>query len=223
MLFRSLSHGRLYCGLGAGWYEHEWRAYGYGFPDLPDRMRAFRETCEIVVRMWTEEKANFNGRYYTIDGAINEPKGAQRPHIPLWIGGAGETVTLRLVARWGSASNFGAGNIDSVRQKMAVLRRHCEDLGRDFDTVERSTNLNVFILESGEDPERATSQARGKQSYEDFARGCFVGTIDDLAVHIEKLEAEGITYVITYFPRVAYDHSMMRRFAAEIMPRFSAD
>src|SRR5512147_1534130 len=79
-----MSHGRLICGLGAGWYEHEWRAYGYGFPDTPDRMRAFREACEIVVRMWTDEKASFEGKYHTISGAINEPKGVQKPHIPLW-------------------------------------------------------------------------------------------------------------------------------------------
>jgi F420-dependent oxidoreductase-like protein len=93
-----LSHGRLLCGLGAGWYEHEWRAYGYGFPELRDRMRAFREAVQIVIKMWTEEKASFQGEYYTLDGAINEPKGVQKPHIPLWLGGGGETVTLKLVA-----------------------------------------------------------------------------------------------------------------------------
>ena len=129
-----LSHGRLLCGLGAGWYEHEWRAYGYGFPELRDRMRAFREACEIMVKMWSEEKVTFKGEYYTLDGAINEPKGVQKPHIPLWIGGGGEKVTLKLVAKWGAASNF-AGEIDEIAHKLIVLRQYCTELGRDFDTV----------------------------------------------------------------------------------------
>src|SRR3954465_5041088 len=79
----AMGHGRLICGLGAGWYEHEWRAYGYGFPDVPERMRAFREGGEICGRMGTDEQATFEGKRYTINGAINEPKGVQQPHLPL--------------------------------------------------------------------------------------------------------------------------------------------
>jgi F420-dependent oxidoreductase-like protein len=214
-----LSHGRLLCGLGAGWYEHEWRAYGYGFPDVPDRMRAFREACEIVVRMWTEEKASFKGQYYTIDGAINEPKGVQKPHIPLWLGGGGEKVTLKLVAQWGDAGNFGGGNLDIVQHKIAVLREHCDKLGRDFDSLVRSTNLNVVLLEPGEDPEHATKPFRGDTSYEEFAKGYIVGTPDQLVEHCEKLAELGINYILTYFPRVAYDHTMLRRFASDVIPR----
>jgi F420-dependent oxidoreductase-like protein len=217
-----LSHGRLLCGLGAGWYEHEWRAYGYGFPDLGDRMRAFSEACEIVVRMWTEEKASFQGRYYTLYRAINEPKGVQQPHIPLWIGGGGERVTLKLVAKWGNASNFGGGDLEQVRHKMGVLRRHCETLGRDFDSLVRSTNMNLFLLEPGQDPEKATAAVRGNRSYEEFARGNFVFTPDQLAAHIEQLIEAGINYLITSFPRVAYDHSQLQAFAREVMPRFQA-
>ena len=107
------SHGRLYFGYGAGWYEHEWDAYGFGFPELKQRMGMFREGVEIIYRMWTEEKPEFHGKYYTIDGPINQPKGVQQPHIPLWIGGSGEQVTLKLVARFGDASNFG-GTPDNV-------------------------------------------------------------------------------------------------------------
>src|SRR2546429_3142819 len=81
------SHGRLNAGLGAGWYEHEWRAYGFGFPELKERMGMFKEACEIIHRMWTEDDPVFKGKYYTIDRPINEPKGVQKPHPPLWIGG----------------------------------------------------------------------------------------------------------------------------------------
>ncbi|MBI5670934.1 MAG: LLM class F420-dependent oxidoreductase [Chloroflexi bacterium] len=217
-----LSHGRLLCGLGAGWYEHEWRAYGYGFPELGDRMRAFREACEVIVRMWMEEKASFQGRYYTIDGAINEPKGVQQPHIPLWLGGGGEQVTLRLVAQWAAGSNFGGGNPDVVRQKMAVLRQHCDNLGRDINTITRSTSMDVFLLEPGEDAEQATATVRGNTPYEDYARGKLIGTVEQVVDHIRLMESEGINYFITYFPRVAYDHRMLHRFAQEVIPQFQA-
>src|SRR5215467_4605843 len=75
-----LSHGRLYCGVGAGWYEHEWRAYGYGFPGTRERMRAFREGVEILVTMWTQQRPSYSGAYYSIAQPINEPRGARTPH-----------------------------------------------------------------------------------------------------------------------------------------------
>lgn len=216
-----LSHGRLIFGLGAGWYEHEWRAYGYGFPDIPNRMRMFREATEIIVRMWTDEKATYHGGYYTIDGAINEPKGVQKPHIPLWLGGGGEKVTLKLVAQHGNGCNVGGGRLDIVRQKLNILRQHCDKLGRNFDEIDRSTNLNVFLLEDGEDPVQATAQVRGTRSYEDFTRDAFVMTSAQLTEHIGKLVNLGVNYVITYFPRVAYDHTHLQRFASEVMPAFA--
>ncbi len=216
-----MSHGRIICGLGAGWYEHEWRAYGYGFPDIPDRMRAFREACEIVTCMWTEEKASFRGKYYTIDGAINEPKGVQRPHLPLWLGGGGEQVTLKLVARLGDGCNFGGGKLDIVKQKMDVLRQHCASVERDFESITRSTSMNVFLLEDGANPEQATAQARGKVSFADYTRDTFVVTAAQLTDHIAQLADEGINYIITYFPRIAYDHTMLQRFAGEVMPKFT--
>ncbi len=123
-----MSHGRLYCGFGAGWYEHEWKAYGYGFPETRDRMRAFREGCQIIYRMWTEDEPTFEGEYYHIDKPINEPKGARKPHPSFWIGGGGEQVTLKLVARYADACNVGGGNPDVIRQKLEVLRGHCETL-----------------------------------------------------------------------------------------------
>jgi F420-dependent oxidoreductase-like protein len=215
-----MSHGRLLCGLGAGWYEHEWRAYGYGFPDIPDRMRAFREACEIVVRMWSEEKATFRGKYYSIDGAINEPKGVQQPRIPLWLGGGGEKVTLKLVAQWGDACNVGSGNVKLVRQKLAILRDHCQTLGRDYNTITRSTNINTFLLEDGADPVQATEKVRGARSFEDYTRDNFVGTSAQLIEHIQQLVEVGVDYVIAYFPRVAYDQSMLQQFAAEVIPQF---
>jgi F420-dependent oxidoreductase-like protein len=217
-----MSAGRLLCGLGAGWYEHEWRAYGYGFPGVPDRMRAFREACEIIVRMWTEERPVFHGKYYTIDGPINEPRGIQQPHIPLWLGGGGETVTLRLVARWAQACNVGNGNPDVIRQKLAVLKGHCDDLGRNYDEIVRSTSMNIVLLDDDADAESATERIRATYGWTmaQLRQQMAVGTADDITARIQAVVDAGANYIITYFPRVAYDHSMMRRFASEIAPRF---
>ena len=216
-----MSHGRAICGLGAGWYEHEWRAYGYGFPETPDRMKAFREAVEIVVKMWTEEKATFKGNYYSIDGAINEPKGVQRPHLPLWLGGGGEQVTLKLVAKHGDGSNFGSGKPDAFKQKYDVLLGHCQTLNRDINSITCSTNLNTILIEDGADPVAASAQARGNASYEEYLTGGFIGTAAQLTDRIEQLTAVGVDYLITYFPRVAYDQTMLRRFASEVMPKFT--
>jgi alkanesulfonate monooxygenase SsuD/methylene tetrahydromethanopterin reductase-like flavin-dependent oxidoreductase (luciferase family) len=183
-------------------------------------MRAFREAVELIIRMWTEERAGFQGKVYQIDGAINEPKGAQQPHIPLWLGGGGEQVTLKLVAKWGQACNVGGGNPEVVRQKLAVLRRHCEAVGRDFNTLTRSTSMDIVLLEEGADPEETTAGARRGISYADFTRSRFVGTPDEIAAKIEPLVEAGINYIITYFPGAAYDHTMLQRFAREVMPRF---
>jgi alkanesulfonate monooxygenase SsuD/methylene tetrahydromethanopterin reductase-like flavin-dependent oxidoreductase (luciferase family) len=216
-----MSHGRGICGLGAGWYEHEWLAYGYGFPETRERMRAFREAVEIVVKMWTDEKASFRGDYYTIDGAINEPKGVQKPHLPLWLGGGGEKVTLKLVAQWANGCNVGGGNPEMVKHKLGVLREHCERLGRDYESITHSTSLNLVLLEDGDDPETATAKFRGKASLEEYRRDAFVGTAAEVAERISQLREAGADYVITYFPRVAYDHTMLQRFAAEVIPQFA--
>jgi F420-dependent oxidoreductase-like protein len=216
-----MSHGRLYCGLGAGWYEHEWRAYGYGFPDTRDRMRMFREVCAIVHKMWTEERPVFEGNFYAIDGPINEPKGARKPHPSLWIGGGGEQVTLKLVAKYADAANFGGGNPETIRQKCEVLRRHCDDLGRNYDEIIRSTSVNLHLVEPGDDPAQATALARGKTAFDEYSKSFWVGTPDEIAERLQPVIDAGANYIIVYLPRVAYDPQPVRTFAREVLPRFS--
>jgi F420-dependent oxidoreductase-like protein len=212
-----MSHGRLILGLGAGWYEHEYRAYGYGFPETRERMARFREACEIVHRMWTENYPEFSGTFYSIAGPINEPKGLQTPHPPLWIAGGGEQVTLRLVARWGDGCNIG-GDVPTVRHKLEVLRRHCDELGRDYDTITRSTSVNVFVLERADNAERETAPARGQLSYADYARSRLIGTPEQLVERLRTYVDIGIHYFILQLPRIAYDYTQLQRAAQEIVP-----
>jgi F420-dependent oxidoreductase-like protein len=135
------SHGRLYAGLGAGWYEHEWKAYGYEWTEVPQRMAAFREAVDIVHRMWTEDRPVFEGKHYRVDGPINQPRA--RPSF--WLGGGGEKVTLKLVAQFADACNVGAGDPEVIRHKLSVLREHCDRLGRDYAGIIKSTNINLDL------------------------------------------------------------------------------
>jgi F420-dependent oxidoreductase-like protein len=217
-----MSHGRLFCGLGAGWYEHEWRAYGYGFPETRERMRAFREACEIVHKMWTEDEPTFKGEYYTIDKPINQPKGARKPHPMLWIGGGGEQVTLRLVARYGDACNVGNGDVATIQHKLEVLRGHCDTVGRNYDDLVRSTTLNVLPLRAGQDPMEATAKTRAAlgMSYEELAQQAIIGTPEQLGDEIQQRLDAGINYVLFYLPRLAYDHEPMHVLAEEVLARF---
>ncbi len=214
-----MSNGRLLCGLGAGWYEHEWKAYGYGFPEVPVRMRMFKEACEIIHRMFTEDGPTFDGEFYNIDKPINEPKGVQKPHPPIWIGGGGEKVTLKLVAKWGDATNVN-GDIDTLKHKFEVLKGHCDDLGRDFEEITRSTSVNVYLLEDGDDPEEATAEARGSQGYDEYSKQFMVGTPEQIFERLQPMVDAGVNYFITYMPRIAYDTSPVEKFAREVVPNF---
>jgi F420-dependent oxidoreductase-like protein len=217
-----LSHGRLYCGIGAGWYEHEWRAYGYGFPETRDRMRAFREATQIMVKLWTEDAPTFEGTYFQIRGAINEPKGVQKPYPSLWIGGGGEQVTLKLVAQYGMASNF-SGDPDAIRNKCAILRGHCEQAGRSYDAIIKSNNNNIVFVKPGQDLAQATEAVRASYgwSLEELQRQAIVGTPEQVVEQLAALKEAGITYFITYFPRIAYDHEPLHIFAEQVAPHLA--
>jgi F420-dependent oxidoreductase-like protein len=213
-----VSHGRLNAGIGAGWYEQEWRAYGYGFPNLRERMGMLREACEVIHRMWTEEHPRFQGHYYTIDGPINEPRGVQKPHPPLWIAGGGERVTLRLVAEWGDACNV-RGDPETVRHKLEVLKRHCETVGRDYNQITKSTEVHVHPVATPNDIAPVLSALQ--MASEKVARTTIVGTPEDIGNGLGSLVDAGIDYIIVYLPLVAYDHEPLHRFAEEIIPQFN--
>ena len=211
------SHGRLNAGIGAGWYEHEWRAYGYGFPELKERMGMFKEACEIIHRMWTEEYPTFKGKYYTIDRPINEPKGVQKPHPPLWIGGSGERVTLKLVAQFGDACNVG-GDPDTIRHKLAVLRQHCETVGRNYDDIVKSAEAEVLVIGRDEDPEPTRAKARRDEG---FREGTLIADAERVAEYLRTLIEAGIDYFIIYIPGVAYDLEPLHRFETEVIPQLA--
>lgn len=210
-----LSHGRLIVGMGAGWYRHEYEAFGYEYGEMPDRLRHLRESVQVLKAMWTQERASFKGRYYQVDGAINEPKPVQKPHPPLWIGGGGEKVTLKLVAQYGDACNFG-GDLETMRHKLDVLKGHCETVGRDEATITKSTDVSVIL---GDDREvDRVREMRARQTGTDLPeRTAGMGTPERVAEHVRRVIDLGFDYVIFEVAN-ASEGGAIQRVAEELLP-----
>jgi F420-dependent oxidoreductase-like protein len=214
-----MSHGRLILGIGAGWYQHEYEAYGYEYPDTPDRLRMLREALQVIKAMWTQPQAEFDGRFYHLRGAINEPKPVQRPHPPIWIGGGGEKVTLKLVAQYGDACNFNA-DVATVRHKLEVLREHCETVGRDYASVLKTLEFYTILGDKREVDRVVADTARRTGQDESFIRSWnpLHGDAGRIAEIINEYAEVGIQYFIVNVPN-AFEGGVIRRFAEEVFPR----
>jgi F420-dependent oxidoreductase-like protein len=145
-----LSGGRAYLGIGAAWYEREAKGLGFPFPPLQERFERLEETLQIAKLMWSGQVKPYQGKYYQLAEPMNNPMPLSKPHPPILIGGAGEKKTLRLVAEYGDACNLFAymGNDELVR-KLDVLKRHCDDVGRDYEEIERTALGQVQLGPGG--------------------------------------------------------------------------
>ena len=232
-----ISEGRLEMGIGAGWYEHEWRAYGYGFPRAGERLARLREGVEIMQQMWTTGTATLDGEHYQVDGAMCFPRplqgtafeGSERNGIPMWVAGGGERKTLRIAAEYADYTNF-LGQPDVFAHKSEILKQHCADVGRDFDSIVRSSNFNVVIGRDEREVEDRfrwiESHLRGagvpddavERSMNDYRKGTAVGTPDQVASALADMQDLGMTYAITNFVESAYDLSGVELFEREVIP-----
>jgi len=210
-----LSHGRLDFGIGAGWYEEEYAAYGYSFPGAHERLERLREAVEIILQMWTQEEAHFEGTYYQVRGAINQPKGIQQPHIPLLIGGGGEKVTLRLVAQYANACNIG-GDIPTIKHKLAVLKQHCEELGRDYESIKRTNLIDDCIIAETEADVLARLTPQQRDNLQELRQTELIGTPEQIRERLAEYEDAGIQELIVRFVDAAQIEPV-RLFARECM------
>ncbi|WP_157007045.1 LLM class F420-dependent oxidoreductase [Agromyces laixinhei] len=226
-----VSGGRLEMGIGGGWYEYEWRAYGYGFPSIPERLGRLREGVEIMRQAWTTGSATLDGTYYQVDGAIVQPQPVQPGGIPIWIAGGGEKVTLKIAAKYASYTNF-VGSPEVFTHKSEVLRAHCEKAGTDFEAITRSSEFFVVIGTDAADVaarldriEARVAPYLGPDATERFMAeyraggpATLVGTPDDIVARLEERSRLGLGYAINYFPEAAYDRSGLELFASEVVP-----
>ena len=208
-----ISQGRLTFGFGAGWFEAEYRQYGYEFPKEPaTRIRQMVEAVRLIKALWTQERTTFEGRWFRAENAILEPKPLQRPHPPIMIGGSGEQMTLRAVARHGNACNL-FGDPATVRRKLEVLRRHCDDAGRDYDTIERTNTMGLLLAPTAE-----AAAAKRARLDPDGRFGGLCGTPAQAAALVGAYAEAGIQMVIS--SAFANDAETFELLAAEVMPKF---
>ena len=224
-----ISGGRVQMGIGGGWYEHEWRAYGYGFASAGVRLARLDEGVQIMRDAWRDGVVSFEGKHYQVDGAIVAPRPLQDEGIPLWIAGGGEKVTLRIAAKYAQYTNFTA-EPEGFAHKSTVLADHCRDVGTDFGSIVRSANVNAIVGTSEADVAERLDRVRSRigalagQPAADAMLSSMStpqagsGTPEQLVDSLRRLRDLGCEYVICYFPEAAYDRSGIELFEREVIP-----
>ena len=200
-----MSNGRLEYAIGAGWYDHEYRAYGYEYPSAGVRLKMLEESLIIYKKMTTEETPIFKGEYYQIDGAINQPKPIQKPYPPLWVCGGGEKVTLKLLAKYGDYGNWDV-DVNGFVEKSNILQSHCENVGRDFNEIGRTLHTNVLITQNKKDldtkVERLATYTNIPKDY--YYDRPLIGTKEEVFETIEQYKDAGCEYLIAYIPDIVW-------------------
>lgn len=209
-----ISRGRLTLGIGAGWFETEYRQYGWEFPPRPAvRIRQMEEAVRLILTMWKEHRTTFRGRYFHIEDAILEPKPVQQPHPPVMIAGGGEQLTLRAVARLADACNV-SGSPDAVRHKFEVLRRHCEAEARSYDAIERTCIISFLVARDAASLAEKRQRLVVPAAYYGFA-----GTVAEVTDLIGRYQDAGVQLLISS----AYKNDMetFELLAADVTPHFA--
>lgn len=213
-----ISNGRAACGIGAGWNEPEYRAFGYAFPAIKTREDQLEEYAEALRLLFGEPYADFTGTHYTLRHAPNNPRPVQ-PRLPLWIGGAGERRTLRTAARFADGWNAPYLAPAEWQRKNEVLDRWCADLGRDGSAIARTINVGFYM---GAD---AKGAARGEERYQREwgadTRG-MTGFLRGTSSHATQLVSDyrdaGVERLNIAVRSGPYDWDALGAFAEEVMP-----
>jgi len=225
-----VSGGRAEMGIGAGWYQHEWEAYGYGFPRAGERLSRLDEGIQIMKQAWETGTATLQGKHYQVDGALFYPQPLQPGGIPIWVAGGGEKVTLRIAAQYAQYTNF-AGTPDEFARKSSLLREHCEAVGTSFDSIVRSSNYNTVIASTESEvadrldaiearvlPYLGAEETTKFMSEYRSGTALGVGTPAQVIDKLRAMQSLGLGYAIHYFPEAAYDRSGLELFEREVIP-----
>ena len=207
-----LSSGRLILGIGAGWKENESHAYGYNFQRARVRLDQLEESVQIIRKMWTEDSPTFHGKYYSIENAYCSPRPDPLP--PILIGGFGPKRTLKIVAQYADWCNIYDSELDFCRDRLAILRNHCQNLGRDYDRIVKTYICDCVAIAPTDNQAESIKQASMFSQYQPM-----VGTPDHIADHIQSYANLGFSHFMLRFadyPRT----DGVKLFIKEVLPRF---
>lgn len=215
-----VSSGRFILGMGAGWHQQEYQAYGIPFPPIGTRLKELDESLIIIRKMWSEEPASFFGEQFHIEDAYCRPRPVQQPHPPILVGGTGERVLLRIVAEHATIwNNLGWAHRD-LPKKLDVLRGHCDHIKRDFDAIEISQQTLGAVAETEADAQAATAAVLAEVPFLAGGRDLIIaGTPDECVARVQKSLDMGITSLILSFgrnPKV----EMLELFAERVVAHF---
>ncbi len=198
-----VSSGRAICGIGAAWNEDEHRGYGYEFPPVGERLSRLEEALQIIRAMFREEAPSFSGRYYRVQQALNVPRPVQPNGPPILIGGGGEQRTLKLVAQYADLCNF-FGDVATVRHKLDVLRRHCEAVGRDPNSIVKTRLGSLIIRSSDAEAERALERRLNVPGVnrEWVRTGYIIGGPEHVRERVQEFLDEGLDGLIFNMPHI---------------------
>jgi alkanesulfonate monooxygenase SsuD/methylene tetrahydromethanopterin reductase-like flavin-dependent oxidoreductase (luciferase family) len=209
-----LTGGRYVLGIGAGWKQDEYLAYGYEFPKPATRIHQLEEAVQIIRLMWTQTRATFHGRYYHIEDAICEPK--PQPITPILIGGGGRQLTLRVVAQYADWWNLPGGTIEHYRELLDILRGHCQQVGRDYASIVKTWGNECVAVA----PTREAAQRIAQASPFYDERTSLAGTPDEVATFLRGFTDLGVQHFMLRFADFPKMDSA-RMFVQEVLPRFS--
>jgi F420-dependent oxidoreductase-like protein len=217
-----ISNGRLELGIGAGVQKDEHVAYGIPFLTPCDRIVRMKEAVEIIKKLWTEEKASYEGENYRVDEAFCEPKPLQKPHPPITIGGSGEKLTLKVAAQHADRCDLGyVPSLELYQHKLEVLESHCKAVGRDSHEIERSYWLGgqIFLIQNQKKLDEKVLRWKPKNvSVEDFRKYSFIATPEECRWKIQRYARLGVTYFMLFFGGLP-DVSGLRLFANDVAAR----
>lgn len=198
-----LSNGRLEFGIGAGVQEAEHIAYGFGFPKLSVRLERLGEALEVITRLWTQEKASYQGKHYTLKDAVCEPKPLQKPHPPITVGGSGEKLTLKVTAKYADRFDWGfVPSLDLYKRKLEVLENHCLTVGRDLNEIQKSCWPGGQLLiaqDQRELNEKISKIKPANTPLEEFKKAILAGTPDECLERLQVYVDLGVTYFMLFF------------------------
>ena len=221
-----ISNGRVEIGIGAGGGRSDHAASGLDFPSTSVRVSMLEESIELMKRLWAGQEVNFAGRYYSLNGARNDPGPIQKPHPPFLVGGHGERRLFRAVARHADICNAGFEmDLAEHRKTLDVLGEHCRDVGRELSEIEVSHNTRVVIAESESEFDQVVSDgaAAAKVSPAEYRASlsrAIAGTPEQCIEKIQSYVDGGITYFFLLFPDPISTENL-ELFAREVMPRFA--
>ena len=211
-----VSNGRLEIGLGAGWMDEEYKGYGYEFPTMGTRLRQLEEGLQVMKLLFSEKKASFEGRYYKLEDAYNNPKPVQTPHPPITIGGSGEKVMLKIVAKHADRWNCPAG-YRSFEGKLNVLKEHCTAVGRDIKSINISEQLLVCI---GATEAEVEDKWKVASRLKPFSLTGIKGTPPQIVEQLRDRVSKGITFFTVMFGDFGPPQTI-ELFAREVMRAFA--